>query len=91
MVNTNYNTTEVMINIIERLRGKTKLKFNQNVSNYYDEMNYRRQSGIFKFEEDTFSKNMEGIGKIYNEVFLFRKFLQTKPQVKSLNTKYDDL
>ena len=31
-----------------------------------------------KMDEDTFSKNAQGISKIYHEVFLLRKFLQTK-------------
>ena len=38
MVNTNYNSTEDMINILQELKGKTKLKFYKNISNYYKEM-----------------------------------------------------
>ena len=33
-------------------------------------MNIRRRSDTFQFEEDTFSKNVQGIGKSYREVFL---------------------
>ena len=52
-------------------------------------MNIRRQSGIFQFEEDPSSKNVQVIGKIYHEVLM--KFLQTKPQVKIMNFHYYDL
>ena len=38
MVNTNYNSTEDMINKLQQLKGKTKLKFYKNISNYYKEM-----------------------------------------------------
>ena len=40
---------------------------------------------------DPFSKNAQGISKIYHEVLLLMKFLQTKPQVKNMNINYDDL
>ena len=48
-------------------------------------MNIRRQCGTFQIEEDLFSKNVQGFGKIYHEVLLLMKSLQTKPQVKSMN------
>ena len=35
--------------------------------------------------EDPFSRNAQGISKVYHEVFLLMKFLQTKPQVKNMN------
>ena len=54
-------------------------------------MNFRRQSGAFQFGEDPFSKNIESNGKIYHEVVLLLKFLQTKLQVKNMNTTYHDL
>ena len=38
MVNTTYNSTEYMINKLQELKGKTKLKFYKNKSNYYTEM-----------------------------------------------------
>ena len=38
MVNTTYDSTEDMINKLQQLKGKTKLKFYKNVSNYYIEM-----------------------------------------------------
>ena len=54
-------------------------------------MDIKRQSGKFQFEEDLFSKNAEGISKIYHEFSMIMKFLQTKPQVKKMNSKYYDL
>ena len=45
----------------------------------------------FQTQEDPFAKNAQGISKIYHEVLLLMKFLQTKPQVKSMNIKYYDL
>ena len=38
MINTKYNPTEDMINKLQQLKGKTKLKFYKNKSNYYTEM-----------------------------------------------------
>ena len=45
----------------------------------------------FEFEQDLSSKNAQGISKIYHEVLLLMKFLQTKPQVKDMNINYFDL
>ena len=41
--------------------------------------------------EDPFSKNAQGISKIYHKVLLLMKFLQKKPQVKNMKTNYSDL
>ena len=81
MVNTTYNSTEDMINKLEKLKGKTKLKFYKIISNYYDNMN-------IKFDEDAFNKNAQGFSKIYHEVLKLVKFLQTKPQVKNMNINF---
>ena len=35
----------------------------------------------FKFEEEAFSKNAQGISKVYHEVLLLVQLLQTKLQV----------
>ena len=56
IVNTDYNSTEDMIDRLQCLKGK-KLKFYKNISNFYDNMNIR-------FDEDTFAKNAQGISKI---------------------------
>ena len=45
----------------------------------------------FQTQEDPFSKNAQGISKIYHEVLLLMKLLQTKPQVKNMNINYYDL
>ena len=42
----------------------------------------------FQTQEDPFAKNAQGISKIYHEVLLLMKFLQTKPQVKNMNNNY---
>ena len=41
--------------------------------------------------QDPFSKNAQGISKIYHEVLLLMKFLQTKPQIKNMNINCFDL
>ena len=87
MVNTTYNSSEDMINKLQSLKGKTKLKFYKNISDYHIEM----KSKNFQTQEDPFAKNAQGISKIYHEVLLLMKFLQTKPQVKNMNIKYYDL
>ena len=88
MVNTIYKTIQDMIDKIQKLKGKTKLKFYQYISNYYDEMNIRRQSGTFQFKGDVFSEGAQGTSRIYHEVIKFLKFLHTKPQVKNMNVNY---
>ena len=42
-------------------------------------------------DEDLFAKNTQGISKIYLDVLMLMKFLQSKPQVKNMNYKYYDL
>ena len=58
------NTTEDMINKLQTLKGKTKLKFYENISNFYDEMNNKN----YRFEEDPFARNAQGFSKSYHEV-----------------------
>ena len=87
MVNTTYESSEDRINKLPSLKGKTKLKFYKNISDYYIEMKNRN----FKTQEDPYSRNAQDIGKIYHEVLLLMKLLQTKPQVKNLNINYYDL
>ena len=55
-----------MINKLQQLKGKPKLKYYKNVSKYFDNMNIR-------MDEDPFAKNAQGIGKIDHEVFLLMK------------------
>ena len=54
-------------------------------------MKYHRHNGTFQFWEANFNRNGQWIGKIYHDVILLKKFLQTKPQVKSMNIEYYDL
>ena len=88
MVNTKYNSTEDMIDKLQTLKSKTKLKFYKNIKNYYIEM---KNKNFQTNQEDPFSKNAKGISKIYHEVLLLMKFLQTKPQIKDTNINYYDL
>ena len=80
MGNTTYISSKDMNNELRSLKGKTKLRFYRNKGNYYDEMNYKK----FRFEEDPFSKNAEGISKIYHEVLILMKFLQINAQVMNM-------
>ena len=73
-----------MINKLQQLKGKTKLKFYKNMSNYYDIMNIR-------MDGDTFAYNAQGISKGYQEVLLLMIVLQSNPQVKNMNIKFYDL
>ena len=88
MVNTSYNSTKDMINKLQSLKGKTKLKFHKNISKYYIEMKHKN---FQTNDQDPFSRNAQGISKIYHEVLLLMKFLQTKPQIKIMNISYYDL
>ena len=73
-----------MIKTLQELKGKTKSKIHQYISKNYAEMHCRLQNCIL-FDEDHCAKNAQSIATIFHEVFLFMKFLQTKPQVKSMN------
>ena len=44
-----------------------------------------------RMDEDPFSKNAQLICKIYHEIVMLMKFLQTKPQVKDMKINYYDL
>ena len=88
MVNTTYNSTEDMIDKLQSLKGKTKLKFYKNISKYYIEM---KHENFQTNDQDPFSRNAQGTSKIYHEVLLLMKFLHTKPEVKIMNINYFDL
>ena len=49
-----------MIDKLQELKGRTKLKFYKNIGDYYNNMN--------RFNEDHFAKNAQGISKIYHKV-----------------------
>ena len=87
MVNTTYNSTEDMIDKLQQIKCETKLKFFKNLSNYYTEMKNKN----FQTQQDPFAKKAIGFSKIYHEVLLLMKFLQTKPQVKKMNINFFDL
>ena len=82
------STEDGVIDKLQQLKGKTKLKFFKNISNYYIEMkNITFQSN----NTDPFSKNAQSISKIYHEVLMLMKNFQTKTQVKNMNIIYYDL
>ena len=60
MVNTTYNSTEDVIDKLQQLKGKTKLKIYKNMKNYYTEMKNKK----FQTQQDPFAKNAQGISKI---------------------------
>ena len=49
-----------MIDKLQLLKGKTKLKYRQNYSNVYSEMQWKRSNNNFQFE-DRFARNKKGI------------------------------
>ena len=51
IVDTNYNTTADMIEKLQQLKGKAKLKFYKKISNYYTEMKNKN----FQSQQDPFS------------------------------------
>ena len=73
-----------MIDKLQSLKGKTKLKIYKNISNSYTEMKKK----TFKLNKILFSKNAQVVSKIYHEVLLIMIFLQTKPQIKNMNNNY---
>ena len=87
MISTTYNSKQGMINKLQQLKGKTKLKFYKNINNYFTE----RKNKNFQTQQDPFAKNAQGVSKIYHEVLLLMKFLQTNPQIKNLNIDFYDL
>ena len=88
MVITTYNSTEDIISKLQSVKGRTKLNFYENIIDYYDETNIRRQNKTFQFEEDPISKNAQSISKIYYEVLLLGKLLQTKSPTKKITFKH---
>ena len=49
------------------------------------------KNGSFQTQRDPSSRNAQGISKIYHEVILLMKCLQTKAQIKNMNINYYDL
>ena len=41
-----------------------------------------------KFDENHFANNAQGLSKVYHEVLLLMKLLQSIPQVKNMNINY---
>ena len=45
----------------------------------------------FPTQQDPFARNAQDKSKIFHEILLSMKRLQTKPEIKNLNIKYHDL
>ena len=82
MVNTTYIWTKDMIDKLQELKGKTNLKFYQNIGDQCDEMNIKTKSKTFQFGEDLFNKDVGGIGKIYEEVLFLIIFYKLNLKFK---------
>ena len=67
------------------------MKIYRDFSNFYDEMNYLKQSGKFWFEVAPSCKNAQVIAFIMHEALLWMKFPHTKPHFKRSNKKSYDL
>ena len=89
MVIAGYNSSQNMIDNSQNLKVKTTPKNYPNLSIFYNEKMYRRQSGTFQSEKDLFSKNEERITKLYLQVMLLMKVLLTEPQVKRDSFNFD--
>ena len=87
MVDTSFHSSEDIIFKLQQLKGKRKIKFYKIVNKYYYEMKNKN----FQTQEDPFSRNAQGISKIYHEVLLSMKFLETKPEVKNKKINFYDL
>ena len=82
MMNTEYKTKEELNIELQNLEKETELKFHQDFSNFYDEMNRLIENGSFHFEDDHFSRKAHGKALIMHEAVILAIFLQTKPQIK---------
>ena len=82
-LNTKYGTKKDMMNKLQSLKGEPTLKFDQNISDYYDKLIYMRQSIAFTFEKDHVAENTQNRAVKMHEVLLIVKFLWTKPQIKN--------
>ena len=67
MVDTTNISSKDMINKLQELKGKAKLKFYRKTRKFDDNMN-------IKMDEDPFAKNAQIISKIYIELLLLMKF-----------------
>ena len=83
----NFSEDDIIENL-QLIKGRIKLKFYKNISDYYKET---KNKNFQSNKIDPFSKNAKGIGKIYHEVLLLMEFFQTKPDIKNMNINYTDL
>ena len=82
MADTTHNSTEDMFIKLQTLKRKTKLIFYKKINIYFIEMKNKN----FQSEHNPSSKNAQGVGNIYKQVFM--NFLQTKPSITNMNNNY---
>ena len=74
MVITTYSSKDDMIDKLQQLKGKSKLKCHQNISKFYDEMDFIRRSKTFPFEQGPSVSKVECIHEIFHTILLIMKF-----------------
>ena len=79
MAKTKVKAIEDMKKNLEKLKSKSKLKLHRSFCEYYEEMNYLKQSGNFQFEEFTSSEKAQSLATVMHKAILMLKFLQSKP------------
>ena len=87
-VNISYSSLDNVIDKLQQLKARIKLKFFKKISDCYKEM---KNKNFQSNKKDPFSKNAQGVAKIYHEVLLLMELLQTKADVKIMNIIYYDL
>ena len=73
MVNKKPKTVEEMLNKSQNLKGKTKIKFHQDFSSCYDEMNEMKN---IKVAQKISTELGENFGQMFGFGFGFYKFIQ---------------
>ena len=82
MANTTYKTTQDTINKLQCLKSKTKLKFYQDISNYSDEMNIRRQSGFSNLKKILLVKMFKVFEKFIRKYCCYGNFYRLNRKLK---------
>ena len=78
-MNWKFKTQNDMNFKLQIVKGKTRLKIHQIITDYYDQTNYMRQSNSFKFGESRFGKVAQSIVSIMHESLFLIRLSQRKP------------
>ena len=82
MVNTKCKTTEKMVDRLQNLEGKPKLKFYNCKSFCHGQFIYMIRSYTFRFEENRIGNVAQDIAFKMHETLLLMKLSETEPQGK---------